>query len=497
MVTLNVADETESDTVGGDIGPQLLFGVDRRVILGVVVISVLTIVSYLPVFRAGFVWDDVLFTEARAVSRWGDIWHIWFTRAYIEGEGHYWPFMYTTFWVEHKIWGFNPVGFHAVNVLLHLGNSLLLWRLMNQLRVPGAWLIAAIFAVHPVHVEPVAWVIGRKDVLSAAFYLGAVLAFLSFETTKDRRRYVLAVALFIPSLLTKSVAATLPVTLLILAWFRRGRITANDLLRTVPFFAASLITTAIDLTWYTSRAVPTDYSMIERVLIAPRALWWYVGKLLWPDNLAGIYPHWEVGPQHLWNWGFATAAVAVGVLLWLFRERIGRAPLAGAVFFAVTLSPVLGIIDNVYMNISFVADRYQYLASVGVIAVIVTAAVKAKDKLPKKSAPVAAAVSGCILLVFGALTWQHASNYRNNETFFTHILAANPDAPVAWLELSRLLVEEARYDEAVEITLEGIDRMVAADSDHTVIQASLHSNAGVAYLSWSRLSKPNSISAKL
>lgn len=126
-------------------------------------------VSYYPALLGGFVWDDLNVAEQPAVHAWSGLWNIWFSPADIEGEGHYWPITYTTFWLEHKLWGLAPFGYHLVNVLLYMVNVLLLWTLLRRLAVPGAWAAAAVFAVHPMHVESVAWVMGRKDLLSGFF----------------------------------------------------------------------------------------------------------------------------------------------------------------------------------------------------------------------------------------------------------------------------------------------------------------------------------------
>ena len=311
----------------------------------------------------------MIFAEEPVVHAASGLWNIWFSPSDIKNEGHYWPLVYTSFWLEHKLWGLAPAGYHAVNVLLHLINVLLLWRLLLQLAVPGALVIAAVFAVHPLHVESVAWIIERKDVLSALFYLTAVLAWIRFTEAPRPRGYALALVLFTAGLLSKSVVVTLPVALLIWHWWQHGRVTRTDLLRLAPFFAVAAGITAADLSFYTSReALELGCSLPERVLIAARALWFYVGKLLWPTELAVIYPLWEIDTGNLLAWGYVAGATALAAVLWLGRRRLGRGPLAGALFFAVTLAPVLGFVDYGYMQFSFVADRFQYLAGIGVLA---------------------------------------------------------------------------------------------------------------------------------
>ena len=253
----------------------------------------------------------------------------------------------------------------------------MLWQLLRRLKTPGAWVAAAVFAVHPVHVESVAWVIERKDVLSALFYLTAAAAWMRFVEAPRRSRYrpgPRAVHRRTAVQIHRGDAAGGAPDL---ALVKFGRITATDLRRLAPFALVAAFVTAADLSFYAGReSVAFDYSLPERALIAARVLWFYAGKLLWPSELAVIYPHWEVGAADLQGWAALLGALALAAALWFGRGRIGRGPLAGAAFFAVTLAPVLGFIDYGYMQFSFVADRHQYLASIGPLAVLAGAAAR-------------------------------------------------------------------------------------------------------------------------
>ena len=465
-------------------------------------LGVLVVVSYAPaVLWGGFVWDDRVITEAPPIRNWGGLWSIWFSPSDLEfWEGHYWPLVYTTFWLEHKLWGFAPAGYHAVNVLLHAANTLLLWRLLRRLAVPGAWVVAAVFAVHPLHVESVAWVLERKDVLSALFYLAAFWTWDRFAEepyAKGRaRRYVLTLALFVLGMLSKSIVVTLPAALLIRQWWKRGRIAGADLIRLVPFFAVGLAIAAADTSFYRSKeAISFDYSLIERVLIAAHALWFYVGKLLWPAGLAVIYPHWEVRVADPLAWGYVAAVVAAGAALWFLQHRIGRGPLAGALFFAITLAPVLSLMDFGYMQFSFVADRYQYLAGIGVIAVVVGSAAACflrwaapscsptvgspVDRLPAAAKWGAVGAVSVFLIVLGTLTWRQAGIYRDNVTFYTHILAHNPTARSAQYNLGNALITAQRPEEALAAF-----RIATAQQPDSV---DAHSNTGRALMDLGRL----------
>ena len=412
--------------------------------------ALLVVVSYYPALQGGFVWDDVIFSEEPVIHSPDGLRSIWLSPADIENEGHYWPLVYTSFWLEHKLWGLNPVGYHAVNILLHLVNCLLLWLLLTRLAVPGAVLIAALFAVHPLHVESVAWIIERKDVLSALFYLTAMLTWVRFNESPGPGRYALALVLFTAGLLAKSVVVTLPVALLIWHWWRHGRVTAVDLLRLAPFVAAGLVITLADLAFYTSREpLELGYTVVERALIAARALWFYAGKLLWPVNLAVIYPLWEIDAGDLVAWAYLAGAAALATGLWLGRRRIGRGPLAGALFFAVTLAPVLGFVDYGYMQFSFVADRFQYLAGIGVLAVLIGAAWHGAGRMPEAFRIAAGGLAVAAVLGLAVLTGRQAGVYRDEIALFSHVVAHNPEARDAHLNLSSALFEADRFEEGL------------------------------------------------
>ena len=451
----------------------------RQDALALLGLALLVGVSYFPAIRAGFVWDDKLVTTLTAIRDWGGIAKLWFApgSAYLQGdvgEGHYWPLTYSTFWLEHKLWGLDPAGYHIVNILLHFANTALLWCLLLRLAVPGAWLVAAVFAVHPLHVESVAWIIERKDVLSALFYLTAVLGWIRFVEEPRRERYFLVLVLFVAGLLSKSIVVTLPVTLLIYHWWQWGRVTQTDLVRLGPFFLVALCITVADLSFYTSREpLSLGYSPIERVLIAARALWFYAGKLLWPTELAVVYPLWDIGIGDPLDWAYVVAGIAVAVLLWFGRERLGRGPLVGVAFFAVTLSPVLGFVDFGYMQFSLVADRFQYLAGIGVIAVLIGGAVHGVSRLAGAFRTGAYGFATVVLVLLGVMTWQQASIYRDEISFFSHIVSFNPEARDAHLNLASALAAADRAEEALAAVRIAVARRPDLVNAHSILGVAL------------------------
>ena len=442
-------EKTPASLVPGE-ATRFLDRFSRRDALAALALCLLAAVCYLPAMLwGGFVWDDDIWYESQAVLEWSGIGTIWSWPSGMEKERHYWPLTYSTFWLEHKIWGLEPVGYHVVNVLLHLLNSLLLWRLLLRLAVPGAWVVATVFAVHPLHVESVAWIIERKDVLSGLFYLTAVLVWLRFLEQPRPWRYGLALLLFTAGLLSKSAVVTLPAALLIVQWWKAGRIAGKDVQRLAPFFLVALLITAGDLYSYELERFNLDYSWPERVLIASRALWFYAGKLAWPTNLSVIYPLWDISLGDPWAWLYPAAAMVLAGVLWLARHRIGRGPLAGALFFAVTLSPALGFVNYGYMQYSLVADRFQYLACIGVMAVIVGAAVPGANRLPGGLKMGATGLLMVLLALLGTMTWRQAGIYRDTVALFSHVVSLNPNARNAHRNLGIGLMNSGSLEEAL------------------------------------------------
>jgi hypothetical protein len=262
---------------------------------------VMTVAAYWPALHAGFIWnDDDYVTKNQTLRDLSGLRDIWFK---IGPVPHYYPLVHTTFWLEYHVWGLNPFGYHLANVLLHALAAVLLWRVLRWLQVPGAWLGAAIFALHPVQVESVAWIAQRKNVLSAVFYLAAALTYLRFTQLKDAgvsgRRpwyfYSWALLLFVAALLSEMVAASLPAALLLIRWWKKARIRSSDFLPLVPFFllgvASGLVTTWLEKHQVRMEAMVRYLTFPQHFLLAGRALWFYMAKLLWPSRLTFIYPY--------------------------------------------------------------------------------------------------------------------------------------------------------------------------------------------------------------
>ncbi|MGA9777589.1 MAG: tetratricopeptide repeat protein [Verrucomicrobiia bacterium] len=366
----------------------------------------------------------------------------------------YYPLVHSIFWVEYKLWGDRTLGYHLINILLHALSALLLWKVLRRLQVPGAFLAVAIFALHPICVESVAWISEIKNTLSGAFYLGAALIYLRFDRTRNWKIYFLAFGLFLLGLMSKTVIATLPAALLVVFWWQHRKLAwKRDVLPLIPFFAlgiiAGLFTAWMEWKFVGARGSGYGFSIIDRLLIAGRAIWFYLGKLVWPVNLTFIYPRWQVSQAVWWQYLFPITALLVSVVLWLLSRRT-RAPLAAWLFFVGTLFPALGFFNVYPFRYSFVADHFQYLATIGPITLAAAGIVQLFRSLTNQRQFLEPIVCGTLLLVLGVLTWRQTGMYTGVETLWRTTIARNPDCWLANNNLGDYLYKEGRIQEAIE-----------------------------------------------
>jgi tetratricopeptide (TPR) repeat protein len=416
----------------------------RSILLGAAMV-LMTVIAYVPALRGGFIWDDDHYVTANiAVLRSDGIGRIWVDRP---DATQYYPLTLSTFWLEYRLWGASPLGYKLVNVALHAASAVLVWQILLRLGVPGPWLAGALFALHPVHVESVAWITERKNTLSGLLYLAAVLLYVPRLRggSLSRSRYVAVLVLFAAAMLSKTVTATLPAALLLLTWWRTGRLTRRDWLLAVPMFllavAAGVMTVLIEREVIGARGEEFALGIADRLLVAGRASWFYLQKLLVPYPLLFVYPKWGIDPSKLLQW-LAPAAVVVAVVgLWLMRHRWGRGPLVAALFFLGTLAPALGFVNVYPFRFSFVADHFQYLASLGILVAVGALLVRVR--------PAAVAV----LLVLGGMTFAQGRVYRDVETLWRHTLRHNPDAWMARANLADVLTQKGQLDEAWDLML--------------------------------------------
>ncbi|MGC3967306.1 MAG: tetratricopeptide repeat protein [Pirellulales bacterium] len=408
----------------------------------------------------------------------------------------YFPALHTLWWLEWRAFGDNPRGYHVVNLLLHFTACVLLARVVRLLALPGPWFAAALFALHPLCVESVAWITEGKNTLSLCFLLASLASHLRSEgfrteasagesseraslktsggdqsdvhvldsgiSSDDARAatsvpashllawYLASLTLFTLAVLSKTNAVALPgVILVILAW-KRGRLSIRDVLRIVPMVvigaAVALIVVGVERNLQGSGRSEFDWPWIERLIVAGRACWFYVAKIFWPHPLSFIYPRWRIDPQDATQQLWTLAAIALPLVLWSLRKRVGAAPLTAVLIFGGTLLPQLGLLPLYGQIFSYVADHWVYLSLVPIVVLVASwLAHVAERRLPP------AAVKFGALAILGAaafLTWRQTPLYRSEVALWTNVLAKNPDCWLAHNNLALKQIDAEDYTSA-------------------------------------------------
>ena len=380
------------------------------------------------------VWDDNAHLTRPDLRFAAGLWRIWFD---VGATQQYYPVSHSAFWLMHRWWGDATMGYHLVNVVLHATCAFLLALILRRLAVRGAVLAAFIFAVHPVHVESVAWMTELKNTLSGACFFGAALAYLRFDRRRDWRAYALSFVLFTGAVLAKSVTAALPAALLVVLWWQRRLAWRRDVQPLIPFFAvgiaAGLTTAWFERTLNGAQGAEFQLTIADRVVIAGRAAWFYTAKLAWPAHLSFIYPRWTIDSRDWRQWIYPAAAALVVVVCWTIRRR-SRTPLAVVLLFLGLLFPALGFFDVYPFRYSFVADHFQYLASAVLIATAVAFARTPRLLFAKAPAGGRSLRGGwpglAVVAVFAVLTWNQSALYKDEATLYAATLQRNPEC---WL----------------------------------------------------------------
>ncbi len=409
----------------------------------------LTLVVYLPALQCQYIWDDDHYvTENRTLHDVEGLKRIWIEPGAVP---QYYPLVHTLFWVQYQLFELNPLSYHLVNVICHALVSLLWWRVLRRLAIPGAYLAAMIFAVHPIEVESVAWVTELKNVLSGVFYLLAALMYLRFtgishkaiQTSQptvepSQRRwlwYGLSLLCFLGAMFSKTVACSLPAALVLVMWWQRRRFPWRDLLCLLPMFVIGiglgLHTAMMEKHHVGAEGADWAFSMGDRFLIAGRALWFYAAKILWPQHLVFFYDYWHLNTSQWWQWLFPVGFVIAVYGCWRNRNLWGYGPVVALLFFAGTLFPALGFIDVFPMRFSFVADHFQYHAGMGIIALFAAGFYQLTKRYPRVQYTLA-----CVILIaLGARSVAYQQVYQNQTTLWQHVIDNNR-AP--WMALNNL-----------------------------------------------------------
>jgi len=444
--------------------------VSRRLWQGALIV-LLVLLVYFPALRGRFLWDDDSnVTGNMPLRSLAGLRQIWFE---LGATQQYYPLTHTSFWVEYHLWGLSPLGYHVTNICLHALSAILLWLILRRLGVRGAWLGAAIFALHPVQVESVAWITERKNTLSGIFYLGSILACLKFWLPEQIpsgsnvtpphvsatspgpwRFYWVGLVLYLFALWSKTATVALPVVILLLLWWKCGKAGRRNIYLLLPFLVIGvvmgLITMWVEKNHLGAAGQEWNFSLVERCLITGRMLWFYLGKLLWPHPLMFIYPRWDIHASQPTAYLAVLAAGISLLILWRSRNSWGRPGLCGIGYFIAVLFPMLGFFNVFFFRYSFVCDHFQYLASIGPLVLAAAGLTAVLDLFQKQAPFLKPLICGILLLLLGVLTWRQAWLYRDNTTLWRDTLTKNPDSWIAHDNLGAELLGTGKVEEAID-----------------------------------------------
>ncbi|MEK7354978.1 MAG: tetratricopeptide repeat protein [Bdellovibrionota bacterium] len=399
--------------------------------------------AYWPALSGSFIWDDTdLIRNNPLVTSPGGLRLIWLSREATD----FWPITNSFFWLEWKIWGESTLGYHVVNLALHLLNCVLVFRIAEKIGVPFVPAIVALFALHPMNVETVAWIFQAKTLLSTFFVLTSALVFLKSEEKSSRSLFAVSVLLFAAGLLSKISVVMWPVVLAIYVFTGTKSVSAT-IKKSAPFFLLAFVAGIVNLRWYPYAALsPTDaihdLGFVERCLLVGWTTWFYVWKTLLPYPISFIYPRWTIAWNSVFSWiPTLVLLILVGVVIWRKAWRKSSAA-RGFAGYWIFLFPALGFFEIYFQKYSYVADHWHYQALPILIAVLVVALGR---RLPAKIGIVALVA---VLVAFVALDVDHAKDFRGPEEIWSHAIEDYDRAFLAHNNLGLIQFESGRVAEA-------------------------------------------------
>lgn len=446
----SLATKAPAAATRGRFGFEALTSTSRRMwAFGAVLIGI-TFLVYQPAWFGKPLLDDrdhmITTPELRSWQGLSDLWFAPHTTR------QYHPLLDTVFWIEDKLWGQEVLGYHFATIFFHGVSAVLLMAILRRLKVPGAWLAAAIFALHPICVESVAWMVELKNTLSGFFFFAAILAYLRFDETRDKKIYFLVLLLFSMGILSKAIVATLPAVMLLIFWWKGRKMKwKRDVRPLIPFLvlgaAAGILTAWMERALSGAEGEEFDFSVIDRILIAGRGFWFYLGKIFWPADLALFYSRWEVDPRIWWQYLFPLGVILLFAMAWLLRKKWPWV-LASAGFFTLLVAPLLGFFNVNFFRFSFVADHFQYLPSVGIITPVAAGIGLVSLRPIYWQRVVANALCAIVLPILAVMTWQQAHFFRDAEACYRRVIDKNPNSWEAHINVGAELFRKGSVDEA-------------------------------------------------
>jgi hypothetical protein len=420
---------------------------NHKILLSLCLILALPAIAFLPCLKNDFInWDDQRYVAENKIIMgwsWNNIKSI-FNRTYM---GHYHPLTLLSYSLEYQFFKLNPLIYHLTNLVLHLMNGLLVFLFIFLLNgeVMTSLMVSLLFGIHPLHVETVAWISERKDVLYSFFFLGSLIVYLRYLKTKWTRYYVLSLSLFFLSLLSKSMAMTLPIVLFLCDYLLHRKFDRKSLIEKIPFLAIAFIFGIMAL--FTQRSTEimnpkSSSSLIKNIFIMSEVLTSYFSKLILPIKLSCVYPPMK-GMEG--SWSYVYLPIIIGILIaGIILGRYNRKIAFGTFFFFATILPVLPI--------KIVADRYTYIPSTGIFFIAAEGfdwLYRSKVEPQKMVKPILAILLIGILCTFSFLTWERCQVWKDSLSLWSNALKNYPDTPVAYNNLGEAYLRKEDYERAI------------------------------------------------
>ena len=465
-------------SISGTLASQPTSGPNRDWLFGGI-LALAVILAYLPVWWSGYVWDDAALVTANPCI----VGPLGFKEIWTTSFADICPLVLSTFWLEHALWGLAPLPYHLVNLLLHIACAMTLWRVLLSLQVPGGWLGATLWALHPLQVESVAWIAEMKNTESCLFYLLGILFFVKWLRSEGSdvprvldRNYALTLLFAALAMASKSSTVILPIILCLCAWWVRGLWPWRDVLKIGPIFLMSVVAGLISI-WTQKINGAIDPQLVrswpERLVTAGDAVWFYLGKLIWPYPLMTVYPRGELHADNGFSYMPLVAVVVLLGVLWFERNAWARPCFFAFAYFLVALLPVLGLVDNYIFSFSLVFDHLQYLAGMGPLALVAAGIIRLTDSAVPTKPWLFPSLCGAFILVLGTLTLQRARAFESEETLWTDTLFKNPESWLAHNNLGNALFNRGQVDDAINQFQMALDLHPNYDSAHNNLGTAL------------------------
>jgi len=424
--------------------------IDKKILLQALLIIAAGLWVFWPALHGDWLWDDdLLVTNNLPLRSWLGLWDIWFAAPTTD----YWPLSWTVLWIEWHFWGNHPLGYHLLNLALHLGSGFLVWRILGRLGLRGGWIGGLLFVIHPLAVESVAWISEIKNTLSLPLFLLAFNAWLDGEEEQKNSGYLRSVLYYLAAMLAKTSTVMLPLALLLYSWWKKGTITRQEIRKIIPYLVIAMVLGLVTIYFQIHNDVTNEIKpggFIERLLAAGMAVCFYLGKFLWPVELFPIYPGWNFNPPS-WIQVLPIPLLLILIVgLWTQRKSWGRHALFGFGFFGLNLLPILGLVKMAYLDISPVADHFIYLPMIGLIGLVVTGDELLEKRLTRNLRPVTEIMLTIILMLLAWTSHHYAEKFINQETLWTYELQHHPQSYVAYNNLGNFLQQTGQVAEAIE-----------------------------------------------